>query len=79
MEPKVQEELEKIFATDLTSISNKVIKKLQEANCDPIGIGDMIRAKYYDYWKSIDWKEIYKEADITANVEVEVGNVGIIK
>lgn len=79
MEPKVQEELEQIFAADLTSISNKVIKKLQEANCDPIGIGDMIRAKYHDYWKSIDWREIYKEADITAKVEVEVGNVGIIK
>jgi spore germination protein len=79
MESKVQEDLEKLFAKDLTSISNEIIKKLQEANCDPIGIGDMIRAKYYDYWKSINWREIYKEADITATVEVEVGNVGIIK
>jgi spore germination protein len=78
-EPKVQEDLEKLFTKELTSISNEIIKKLQEANCDPIGIGDMIRAKYYDYWKSIDWREMYKEAIITAKVEVEVGNVGIIK
>lgn len=79
MDPKVQEDLEKKFGEDLTRMSNEVIKELQEANCDPIGIGDMIRAKYYDYWKSIDWSEMYKEADITAKVEVEVGNVGIIK
>ena len=79
MEPKVQEALEKKFSKDLTSKSNEVIKKLQEANSDPIGIGDIIRSKYYDYWKSIDWNEMYKEADIKANVEVEIGNVGIIK
>ena len=79
MEPKIQKDLEKKFGEDLTNMSNEVIKKLQDANCDPIGIGDMIRAKYYDYWKSIDWKEMYKEAHITAKVEVEIGNVGIIK
>jgi spore germination protein len=79
MDSKVQEALEKKFGEDLTTLSNKVIKKLQTANCDPIGIGDRIRAKYYDYWKSIDWKEMYQEADITTHVEVEVGNVGIIK
>lgn len=79
MEIKVQEDLEKKFGEELTSINNEIIKKLQEANCDPIGIGNMIRAKYYDYWKSIDWKEMYKEAKITAKVEVEIGNVGIIK
>ncbi|OGO76616.1 MAG: hypothetical protein A2Y23_05470 [Clostridiales bacterium GWB2_37_7] len=79
MEPKVQEDLEKKFGSNLTNMSNDVIKKLQEANSDPIGIGDMIRAKYYDYWNSIDWKEMYQEADIKANVEVEIENVGIIK
>jgi spore germination protein len=79
MDLKVQKDLEKIFGEDLTSKSNKVIKKLQEANCDPIGIGDMIRAKHYDYWQSIDWKEMYKEADIKVNVEAEIVHVGIIK
>lgn len=79
MEPKVQEDLEKKFGEDLSIIANEVIKKIQKANCDPIGIGDMIRAKHYDYWKSIDWKEMYPEADIKVSVKVEVGNVGIIK
>ena len=79
MKPKVQEDLEKKFGEDLTSMNNKIIKELQAANCDPIGIGDIIRAKHYDYWKSIDWKEMYKKADIKVSVKVEVGNVGIIK
>jgi spore germination protein len=79
MDEKVQKDLEKKFGEDLTSMSNDVIKKLQKANCDPIGIGDMIRAKYYDYWKSIDWKEMYQEAEIKVSAKVEVGNVGIIK
>lgn len=79
MESKVQEELEKKFSEYLTNMHNDVIKNLQEANCDPIGIGDMIRAKYNDYWLSIDWNEIYQKADIKADVKVEIGNVGIIK
>ena len=78
IDPKVQEDLEKKIGEQFTRISNNVIKKLQEANCDPIGIGDLIRAKYYDYWQSIDWKEVYQEAEIKANVEMEIGNVGII-
>lgn len=79
MDPSVQKDLEKNFGEYLTVMSNKVMKKLQEANCDPIGLGDMIRSKYYEYWKSIEWTEVYKEADIKVNVEIEIGNVGIIK
>lgn len=79
MDPKVQKDLEKTFGADLTSMSNDVIKKLQDAKCDPIGIGDMIRARYYDYWKSIDWEEMYPLAEIKVKAEVEIGNVGIIK
>ncbi|MDF2592139.1 MAG: gerAC1 [Clostridia bacterium] len=79
MDPKVQTDLEKTFGDNLTTMSNEIIKKLQTVNCDPIGIGDMIRAKYYDYWKSIDWKEMYPKADIKVSTKVEIGNVGIIK
>lgn len=79
IDDKIQKDLKKKVSEQLTVMSNIVMKKLQEANCDPIGLGDMIRAKYYDYWKSIDWKEVYPEADIKVSVEMEIGNVGIIK
>jgi Ger(x)C family germination protein len=79
MDPKVQKDMEQKISKHLTAMSNNVVKKLQEANCDPIGIGDMIRAKYSEYWKSIDWKEMYKKADISVKVHAEIKNVGIIK
>jgi spore germination protein len=78
MDAKVQKDLEKKFGEQLGSMSEDVMKKLQEANCDPIGIGDLVRAKHYDYWKSIDWTEMYQAANIKVNVEAEVGNVGVI-
>lgn len=79
IDPKIQKDMEKAMGEYFTTKCNEIIKKLQEANCDPIGIGDIIRANYYDYWKSIDWKEIYPNIDIKASVDVEIGNVGIIK
>lgn len=78
-EKSTQEDLEKKMSESLIRQSNEVIKKLQAANCDPIGIGDMIRAKYYDYYKSIDWKQMYPEIAININASIDIENVGIIK
>lgn len=79
IDAEIQKNMEKQMGEYFTTKCNEIIKKLQEAKCDPIGIGDNIRANYYDYYKNIDWKDIYPQAVIKANVEVEVGNVGIIK
>jgi spore germination protein len=79
MDPNIQKNMEKAIADYFTEINNKVIKKLQEANCDPIGIGDTIRAKYNEYWKTYDWKKVYPEAQISSSAEVEILTVGIIK
>ncbi len=79
MEKSIQEGLEKKMGESLVQQSNEVIKKLQAANCDPIGIGDMIRAKYYDYFKSIDWKEVYPDINISVNASIDIENVGVIK
>lgn len=76
---KEQAALEGIISSDMEGLCNVVMKKLQEANSDPIGLGDKIRAKYYDYWNSIDWKEIYPQADIKVNVSTEIVKEGIIR
>jgi hypothetical protein len=39
----------------------------------------MIRAKYYEYWQSIDWKEIYPKAKINVDLKVEIIREGLIK
>jgi hypothetical protein len=78
-EKSVQEKLEKKMGEILTRQSNEVIKKLQQAICDPIGIGDMVRAKYCDYFKSIDWKKNYLDLDIRVTATIDIDNVGVIK
>lgn len=78
-DPKEQEKLEKFITGYLNKHLNETIQIMQKANSDPIGFGDMIRAKYYEYWKSIDWKEIYPEAQIHVSSDVEIIREGLIK
>lgn len=74
-----QKKLEKIISNNLASKSNEVVKKIQAVNCDSVGFGNMIRAKYYEYWQSIDWREIYPKAAIKVAVQVDIVKEGIIK
>lgn len=57
----------------------KILTTLQEIDSDPIGIGDMIRAKHNDYWKRVNWHEVYKTATITIHVKFNIIQYGAIK
>lgn len=74
-----QIKLEKIISNNLTSICDGVVKKIQAVNCDSVGFGNLIRAKYYEYWKSVNWREIYPQAKIKVTVQTEIVKEGIIK
>lgn len=78
-EAEEQKKLEEELSKHIESLCNETVKVLQEVNSDPIGFGNMVRAKYYDYWKSIEWKEMYPEAKIKVDVKVEIVKEGIIK
>ena len=47
---KIEEHLEKHIKKECTEL----VKYLQEIESDPIGIGDLVRAKHNDYWKDIE-------------------------
>jgi len=56
----------------------KLIGYMQFKESDPIGIGDMVRAKHNSYFKSVDWHTAYKGATITAHVKfnlIEYGDI----
>ncbi|MBU3185905.1 Ger(x)C family spore germination protein [Clostridium estertheticum] len=56
----------------------KLIEYMQKIGSDPIGIGDMVRAKYNDYFKTVDWHTAYKSAQITTHVKfhlIEYGDI----
>lgn len=51
---------------------------LRQVGSDPIGIGELVRARYYDYWKDMDWINIYKDAQFNMDVEVNITEYGSI-
>lgn len=73
------EELSKHLSNELQRDSQNLIGYMQEIDSDPIGIGDMIRAKYNSYWKSVEWYDVYPGAKITAHVDVKVTRYGGIQ
>ena len=54
----------------------KLIKYMQSIQSDPIGIGDMVRAKHNSYFKKVDWHTAYKQAKITVNVKFKLVEYG---
>jgi hypothetical protein len=54
-----------------------VINKLQEANCDALGIGRRLNAFYPDTWKEKDMKEYFRNVKFRTIVDVEIIQVGI--
>ena len=47
-----------------------MIKYLQSVNSDPVGVGNMIRAKYNSYWNKTKWEDVYKKAKIQIQTHV---------
>lgn len=78
-DPVEQKKIEKALSSSLTKYANETIRVMQEVNSDPIGFGNIIRAKYHEYWKNINWKEVYPEAQIKVDVQLEIIKEGIIK
>lgn len=70
--------LNEFFSKELTQDAQKVVQKLQKANCDVFGIGRRIIAFHPNYWKTMDWKNTYPNITIQPNVKVEISRPGII-
>jgi len=75
---KEVKQLEKKIKKEITKLGKETIKQIQEANSDTLGIGDKVKAHYYDTWKQINWHDIYPEVPITANFDIDIIQHGII-
>ena len=62
--------LEEEVAQSIKAECSKLLEYMQSINSDPIGFEEMIRSKHNEYWKGIEWANVYK--DINFNVEVKV-------
>ncbi|SNT22416.1 spore germination protein [Anaerovirgula multivorans] len=74
-----QKTLEETIAKAMKADYVQLFNHMQDIGSDPVGIGDMVRAKHNDYWRSIEWKEAYKHAEINIDVKVDIKQHGVIK
>lgn len=70
---------EKLMSKEIKDECMKTLKYTQEVGSDPIGIGDIIRAKYNTYWSNNNWRDFYSKAVFNVNVDVNIVRYGIIK
>jgi len=76
-ENKVKQ-LSKHIQGQIENDCQNLIKYMQSIESDPIGLGDMVRAKHNDYFKRVDWHEAYKNASITVHVKFNIIKYGTI-
>lgn len=74
----VKKELEQFLEKEIEKDMKEVIKKLQEANCDAIGLGRSVRA-FHPEWFKKDWSEHFSTLDISPKVDVEIVKTGILE
>lgn len=72
------EKLNKQLSKDLEALANSVLKKMQEANCDALGIGRELIAFYNTTWKNLDWQKEYPDIKLDADVSVSIIGNGIL-
>nr|WP_263327307.1 Ger(x)C family spore germination protein [Neobacillus sp. Marseille-Q6967] len=76
--PKEIDRLNKVLSKELTVEAKRVIKTLQDANCDAFGIGRRLIALHPETWKAQDQKEYFKNIKFNPKVKVEIIKHGIV-
>ncbi|HDX9578553.1 TPA: Ger(x)C family spore germination protein [Bacillus pseudomycoides] len=73
--------LEKAIETKLQADFKKLIKKIQAAEIDPIGLGTYARTYTYPEWKKVqnNWNKELAKGDVNVKVSVTIGGMGTIK
>lgn len=76
---QVKANIESKIAENIKDDSMMVLEKCQKAGSDPIGIGDILRANYPDYWNKADWIQAYQNAIFNVDIKVHINSHGLIK
>jgi Ger(x)C family germination protein len=78
---KDEAKLQKALETKLEADFKQLIKKIQTANIDPIGLGRYARTYTYPEWKKVQnkWNNELAKGDVNVKVNVKIGGMGTIK
>lgn len=73
-------EIENSVASYLQKLTCSLIEKTQkEFESDIFGFGEKVRVQENEYFKNVNWREVYPEADITCNFKVSLRKMGTVK
>src|SRR5699024_9383793 len=61
---KKAKKLKEQINEQLTILAEETIKEMQEANSDPLGIGERIKAYHPKTWQAIDWEKAYPKIEM---------------
>ena len=77
--PNSLEHLETEISKDIAKHTEEVIQKLQNINSDPVGFGNVYRAKVgYKEFDKTNWREQYPDAIITVKVDSNILRTGVM-
>lgn len=76
---KIEQSIEETLSKDIKDVCEKVLKYTQEVGSDPLGIGDIVRARYNDYWENVNWESVYKNIAFNVKVNIDIKNHGVIQ
>ncbi|MEK7019271.1 Ger(x)C family spore germination protein [Bacillus sp. FSL R9-9410] len=73
--------LQKAIETKMEADFKQLIKKIQVAKIDPIGLGRYARTYTYPEWKKVQnkWNNELAKSDVNVKVNVKIGGMGTIK
>ncbi|BBH23567.1 germination protein [Paenibacillus baekrokdamisoli] len=74
-------ELEKQIEKELEQQFSQLVKKIQKAKIDPMGLGLYARAYKYTQWKKVQdrWGEALSKADVNVKVDIKIQSMGSMK
>lgn len=78
-DPQIQKKIESQLSTQIKKSCLEIIEYTQTIGSDPIGIGDLVRAKYPAYWQSVNWSDAYRDAKVNLRVKLDILQFGAIR
>jgi spore germination protein len=76
--PEEKKKLEESIAESIEKECTRLLKHLVEAEADPIGFGEVARTKHNKYWKSVNWKDAYKDAVFNVEAKIKIEFYGAV-
>ena len=79
LQPEELRRLEGFIACALEKEAKKLWATLRALNVDPLGIGNLIRAYYHEFWERHDWRRVFPQVEAEFRVKVDLVNYGAIR